>query len=131
MGRDAARLRPGDFAAAGVTLAVVVFLALQVYGEAGGELYAHIQGPEGAWRYPLAEEHRVTVEGPLGESVVRTGEGQAWFEESACRNKECVRAGHLDERGEWSACLPNRVFLRIRGSRAEPEEGDVPDALSY
>jgi hypothetical protein len=40
----------------------------------------------------------------------RTG---AVYVHSDCRDQICVNAGWLDRGGEWAACLPNRVILRI------------------
>jgi hypothetical protein len=41
-----------------------------------------------------------------------------FFESSDCPDKTCVKAGKLSQNGEWTACLPNKVFLRVIGEEA-------------
>jgi hypothetical protein len=44
---------------------------------------------------------------------------------SPCPEKICVKTGRISKPGQWIACLPNRVFISIRGRRSEQ-----PDAVS-
>lgn len=40
-------------------------------------------------------------------------DGSICFEESDCPDKVCIRAGKLDTVGEFAACLPNSIVLKI------------------
>ena len=110
-----AGLKPLDWAAAALSLAVFVLsLALTAAGS-GRESVVVIEGPGRSWAYPLAAEVEVDVPGPLGVTHVHLGGGSAWVSDSPCVNKICVAAGRVVRPGSWIACLPNRVFVRIEG----------------
>ena len=48
--------------------------------------------------------------------------------DSPCRDKLCVLEGAFSKPGKWAACLPNRVFVSIKGIKTE----DTPiDDTSY
>jgi hypothetical protein len=66
------------------------------------------------------------VKGPLGETVVVISGGKARVEDSPCPDKLCVHMPAISKPGQWIACLPNRVFVRVRGS-----SGEKIDDLSY
>ncbi|HHV42576.1 MAG TPA: hypothetical protein GXX72_07025 [Clostridiaceae bacterium] len=52
-------------------------------------------------------------------------EGEIAFVVSSCPDKICIKSGKLSGTGEWAACLPNRVLLRIIGNDSEQN----PDAI--
>ena len=83
---------------------------------------------EQEWIFPLDAEETVTVQGPLGDTVVRIHGNKAWVESSPCANQTCVAMGHADSRGGWVACLPNSVFFLIEGSN---ESGYYLDSTSW
>lgn len=56
-----------------------------------------------------------TVNGPLGETIIRVGNGSVEVVSSACPNKTCIHMGAISHRGEVVVCAPNRVFIYIRG----------------
>ncbi|MFA6505053.1 MAG: NusG domain II-containing protein, partial [Treponemataceae bacterium] len=61
-------------------------------------------------------EETLRVKGEIGETVVHIHDGKASVESSPCSNQTCVAAGSIDSNGQWVACLPNGVFVRIEGS---------------
>ncbi len=65
--------------------------------------------------YPIADAPNVFYE-------VR--EGKIRFYESDCPDQICVKAGWLERDGDMAACLPNRVWVKVRG------EGGQNDALA-
>jgi len=69
------------------------------------------------------------VEGPLGATVVEITPGSVRVVDSPCPEKICVKTGSISRPGETIACLPNRVFVVIRGASREEGAGDV-DAFS-
>lgn len=52
---------------------------------------------------------------PQNENVVfhLYEDGSIAFEESDCRDKVCIHAGKLKRAGEFAACLPNGIVLKI------------------
>ncbi len=113
--------RPLDYLAIGFSIMLVVGAALFAYGNRIAASEVSIQSDEGTFLYPLDQPRRVGVRGPLGETFVRIEDGRARVDESPCRDKICIAAGALRMTGEWSACLPNRVFVRVEG--ADDEDG--------
>ncbi|MCL2764032.1 MAG: NusG domain II-containing protein [Treponema sp.] len=96
---------------------VTFFAAYMAYIKPQGSSQVLIRGQGGEWTYPLNAEERVTVQGPLGNTVVRLFENRAWIESSPCENKTCIAAGSVSSQGQWTACLPNNVLLIIQGIR--------------
>ena len=62
-----------------------------------------------------------SVHGPLGETVVSIENGTARIIESPCPHKYCVRMGSISRRAEIVVCVPNRVFMTIRGGTEEQQ----------
>lgn len=121
------KLKVFDIAALAVS--VTVFAVFFIFGlRTGAESgYVLIQEQSGESVYPLDEDRVITVEGPIGESVIVIEDGAARFEHSDCSDNLCVLMGAVDEGGEWAACLPNKVFITIEGGT----EADETDTLSY
>ncbi len=109
------QLKGLDLAAAALALAVIALLSVRAYGGRAGAEAVHLRGPGGDWLYPLGVDRTVSVKGPLGDTVVEIRGGQARVLSSPCAEKICVRSGAVARQGQWIACLPNRVFLDIRG----------------
>jgi hypothetical protein len=53
-------------------------------------------------------------------------DGSAWVVSSQCPNQICVRQGKISRPGQWIACLPNDIFIRISGQTDAPV-----DMVSY
>jgi hypothetical protein len=110
-----AGLRPLDWAAAALSLAVFALSLVLTAAGGGRESVVVIEGPGSAWAYPLKANTDVDVPGPLGVTRVHVRGGSAWISDSPCSGKVCVASGHVARPGSWIACLPNRVFVRIEG----------------
>jgi hypothetical protein len=80
---------------------------------------------EQQWIFPLDAQTTLRVPGPLGETVVVIEDGTVRVVSSPCPEKICIKTGRISKPGQWIACLPNRVFISIRGKRSEQ-----PDAIS-
>ena len=71
-------------------------------------------------RIVLGEDAKKTtykVKGRNGVSVIEVQGGKVHMLESACRDQICVGMGWVDRAGQAVVCLPNRVVIRITGSR--------------
>lgn len=121
------RFKVLDYISIFFSLALTVSVAVWVYAGDAGPARLRIQSSDGVYVYSLDEDREIGVEGPLGTSFIHIHEGKAAFVESPCANKLCIQAGELQETGDWSACMPNKVFIQIEGGAAE---SDV-DASTY
>jgi hypothetical protein len=54
-------------------------------------------------------------------------DGSICFEKSNCRDKICVRSGRLNMVGEYAACLPNNIIMKI--SRKDKRASDDADII--
>jgi hypothetical protein len=119
------QLKGYDLVALAAALAVIALVSVRAYGTKTGAAVVHLRGPGQEWVFPLGQDRIIQVRGPLGDTVVELRGGQARVLSSPCTEKICVRSGAIARPGQWIACLPNRVFLDIRGS------GSSADAVSF
>jgi hypothetical protein len=118
-------LRPLDILVIAAAACAVAVSAAAVYSPGGGYLQIMVSGQTGLWMYPLDATGSVEVPGPLGTTVVRFGGGEVRITDSPCPTKSCVHMGAIRAEGQWLACLPNQVFVQIKGrsGNARPEAG--------
>ena len=67
----------------------------------------------------------IKIEEGLGVNEICINKGQVYMNHSNCTDKVCMRQGKISKIGESIVCLPNRVFIEIKGE----EEGEC--ILSY
>ena len=94
-------------------IGLTVVAALVAYVKPDDTIHVLIEGANQRWVFPLDADETVRVRGPLGDTVVRIQNNEAWVESSPCDNHTCVGMGHVNFRGAWVACLPNKVFFII------------------
>jgi hypothetical protein len=113
-----------------ITLAFIFtgYSALRIYTGQQNTGRVLIQGLDQQWVFPQDSEETIVVPGPLGNTIVKIHQHQAWVESSPCTNQTCVAAGRIQRQGLWVACLPNQVFLMIEGSN---DSKDTPDAAAW
>jgi len=119
------RLRLLDYLALVVSFAVVGVFGAYAYRDRGSGAELLIQAQGGQWIYPLDQDRELTVDGPLGKTVISIRAGKARVTEATCRDKICISMGAISAPGAWIACLPNRVFLRVAGT------DERTDAVSF
>lgn len=66
-------------------------------------------------RLALTEDRVVHVSGPIGETEVEIMKGKARIRKSPCSRKICIKSGYIQYADRITACLPNRVVVRITG----------------
>jgi len=108
-------LKLWDMAIITFALTLTGFSAYRVYLTPRNTARVLIEGAGRRWIFPLESEETVAVPGPLGNTIIRIHDNQAWVESSPCNNKVCIAAGHLRRHGEFAACLPNFVLVMIEG----------------
>jgi hypothetical protein len=95
-------------------LGVCGALGLLLGGRSPQEGMLEIRNSESVLRVPLDEGVRtVPVTGPLGQTLVEIRDGAARVVSSPCRDKVCMRMGWVRAPGDWTACVPNRVVVRV------------------
>ena len=110
------RLRFLDFVVLFLTVAITVFCTVKIYGKNEAALHIVIQGKNESWVYPVNQSVQVDVPGPLGHTTVELKDGKTRVISSPCTNQTCVTSGTVQRRGQWVACLPNAVFVRIESA---------------
>ncbi len=106
---------------------MVAASAVWAYAPGSGAPVAIIEASGGRWVYPLDSDRELRIPGPLGETTIEIGAGAARIADSPCPDRTCVAAGSLSRPGQWSACLPNKVMLRIEGGGND----ELVDATAY
>ncbi len=120
------RLRLLDLAALLLALLVIGALSASAYGSRGGESKVVIEAAGTQWVYPLKTDRLLQVQGPLGEERIQIANREVFVLSSPCPNKICILQGRISRPGQWIACLPNKVFIRI-----EAEDPAAADAVSF
>ncbi|MBN1836501.1 MAG: NusG domain II-containing protein [Spirochaetales bacterium] len=93
-------------------------VAVRVYGSEGTPVI-EVRGASESWLFPLDSRQTLEVPGPLGITTVEIADGSVRVVDSPCSEKTCIKSGSISRPGQTIACLPNRVFVVIRGRARE------------
>jgi len=113
-GRGGFQVRWLDALIVALSAALFLYLAVSVYGSPPSSVLVITSG-EHEWIYQLTQEREIDVPGLIGRSVIGIHDGAAHIDDSPCANRTCVASQPISRAGEWAACLPNGVFIRIEG----------------
>lgn len=113
------RLAPLDWVAILASLALLVASSLFARTSRDGELTVVATGQETEWVYSLEEDREIAIPGPLGTTIVEIHDGHVHIASSPCPNQTCVAVAAINLPGQWVACLPNQVFVRIEGKTTD------------
>lgn len=69
----------------------------------------------GEKEFDLFEDRVIKCYGKTGKVLVEIHSGKARVIESNCKDKLCIKKGWISNIGEYSICLPNEVFIIIKG----------------
>ena len=108
-----------------LSLALTVGTAWVVLAPSDAPLRVEVQDAGGTSIYPLDEDRTIEALGPLGATEIHIAKGGVFVHDSPCTNKVCIAMGTIRTTGQFVACLPNRVFVRITGGAAAPEATDA------
>jgi hypothetical protein len=114
-------LKPADVTIIVASALAFVLTALAIYGGPAPASLVVSSGTD-EWIYPLSEERTIEVQGPIGMTMVQIKDRQARIISSPCSNQLCVASHPIAQTGDWSACLPNGIFIRAEG---DYEDSDV------
>ena len=76
-------------------------------------------------RLPLTADHFAHLQGPLGTTEVEIKNGRARIVRSPCKLKVYIKSGYIQYADRLSACLPNKVVVRIEGDAQRGLDGVV------
>ena len=111
-----------------LTLRLIGFGLYQfLYGEAPAKAETYYYS-ELVKTIDLAKANAGTFSIPQNEDVVFqiTEDGQITFIESSCPDKICINTGLLQTVGQYAACLPNGIMVKIVSSgEHEDAEADI------
>ena len=101
-----------------VILSVASIAGIRNFHNGGKHVVVEV---DGSHVMELSLDSNVTeaVKGPLGKTVIVIENGTARITDSPCPHKYCIRMGSISRRSEIIVCVPNRVFLTIRGGSEE------------
>ncbi len=93
-----------------------------VHSFANGDKHVVVE-VDGRHTLELSLDRDVTtsVQGPEGETSIKVENGTVRVLESPCPHKYCVRMDTISRRGEIIVCVPNRVFITIRGGKSDDD----------
>ena len=122
-------IKPLDIGIFLIAVVIAIFSIFRLTQNNGKAPVAYIDTPEGSYVYSLDTDRSLEFSGPLGITYVTIKDGEAFFTDSPCPNKTCLFIPPAKENGDWIACLPNRIFLRIEGADNSESTSEL-DAIS-
>lgn len=117
-------LRWGDRVILVLAVLLILFLYWHFWQQAGlgNQAAIHVNGKFLQY-VDLYSKQQIEVQGKLGISTLQVENGKIRFIDSPCTGKQCVHQGWLHDAGEFAACLPNEISVRLVG--ADPRYDSV------
>ncbi|WP_217909531.1 NusG domain II-containing protein [Desulfosediminicola flagellatus] len=119
-------IKPFDYALIVVVCVAIAIISFRVYAVDNRPPMVSVKSESGLSLYTIETERHVEVDGPLGITHIEIADGKARVVSSPCRDKLCLLKGDLVKNGDWTACMPNKVYVGIQGKKEEELDG-----LSY
>jgi hypothetical protein len=121
-------VRPLDWCFLILSLALTVGTAGVALVPSDAPVRVEVEDAGGRTLYPLDQDRLIAAKGPLGITTVHIQNHGVHVDDSPCTNKVCIAMGVIRSPGQFLACLPNRVFVRITGGTRPAE---APDATVW
>jgi len=112
-------MKPFDIVFLLLSLVLTAGSAWTVLAPTNAPLRLEVQTDAGLYTYPLDSDQDISATGPLGTTLVHMEGRSVHVGVSPCANKVCLAMGTIRQSGQWLACLPNHVFVRITGGSTE------------
>jgi hypothetical protein len=109
-------IKPLDIIAIFTALLAAGTFSIYAYGSSQEGGMVIIKSSENEWVYPLDADKILQIEGPLGDTEIHISDGKAWVADSPCRDKICTSSAPISKSGQWIACMPNRIFIRVESA---------------
>lgn len=95
-------------------LTIVLFFQKSLDAVEGQFVHVFYNGEE-QQTLALDKEATIHIEGAMGQTTVKIGEGKTWILSSPCPHKICEKMGKIHRVGDVLVCVPNRISVRITG----------------
>jgi hypothetical protein len=112
------KLKIGDYIIIAVVVGLIFLLFVRTYSINASGDYLEVTGLNFKSAYDPSEDRVIEVEGPLGITKVVIQNGEAWVEDSPCKDKICIKMGKIKRAGEEAVCIPNRVVVQMKGAKS-------------
>lgn len=111
-----ALLRPGDWLVLFLGCAAVASLATLFWSGTAGDTLIIRAGGKIHDQASLRRAQTLSVQGPLGATLIEIQPGRARIAHDPSPRQLCVKQGWLSRAGEAALCLPNQVSVEIQGA---------------
>lgn len=105
-------------------------LSFTLYTNVSKNPEVHITSSDKEWVYDLSVNTLVNFQGPIGKTIVEISDKRVHIHSSDCKNQICVSSSWIDKPGQWISCLPNDIFVLIKGNQESSQEEET-DAISF
>ncbi len=105
------KLKPGDL----IVYAIVIIAIVWSYRLSGKFPlnYVEVTTPYKKLIFPLKQDKVITVKGAIGKLTFIIKNGRVKVLHSSCSNKICIKTGWISSSGEYIACVPNRILIKL------------------
>lgn len=114
-----------DYAALLAAVMLTVFFLISAFSKENASLEILIETDGREWIYPIDIVKTQDFEGPVGHTIVNMDSGVVSIISSDCSEQICVQSGSISKSGQWIACMPNRLFVTIRGKKEGELDGEA------
>ena len=73
---------------------------------------------------PLNKNNIMRIKGKIGLLTIEIKKGRVRVVKSSCANKICVKTGWISRNGEYIACVPNQVLIKLVSKKKNKEKVD-------
>ncbi len=122
-------LKPLDWLLILLGLAVCAVSVMRAATGGSGSPLLLVTSPTAEYVYPLDRDDIIHIQGLEGVTEIKIQQGQASYTDSPCANKTCMAAPPVHRNGDWSACLPNGIFMRVEAS--QPDSAQDIDIMAF
>ena len=105
------KLKTGDL----IIYAVVIFAIVCSYkfSEKFPFNYVEVVTPYKKLIFPLKQDKVITVKGEIGNLTIMIKDKKVKVIHSSCSNKICIKTGWISSSGEFIACVPNHILIKL------------------
>lgn len=103
-----------------VVLAVLVIFCVWFYNSrAQGNVAVITHDGKQVGSYPLDNDRTIEIKDSDGKvtNTVVIKKGEVYMKSADCPDQICVHQGHKSKSGESITCLPNKVFVEVKGRK--------------
>lgn len=116
-------IKPFDYLIIIVVCVCIAVISYRLYAIDHRPPMVNVKSESGLSLYSIDTKHHLEVNGPLGITHVEIADGKVRVVDSPCRDKLCLLKGDLEKNGDWTACMPNKVYVGVQGKNVEELDG--------